>query len=180
VQPRRSLIERSVLRLLTSYVVTHPPVNLKIIVQKLELDYIEVNYPASRVDPTIFAPIIFTSPVRGRTAVFVGPIGPKGLSPEQRYSIAHQLGHFVLHRSYGAFSSVIEGLVEPPKNWPSLKKNPPFSQSVFETEADIFAVKLLIPRSLLKNLPKTDRNINFVARLFEVPQLAAVPALNFL
>jgi hypothetical protein len=180
VRPRRSLIERRVQRLLTTSVVTRPPVNLKIIVQKLGLDYIEVDYPAGQVEPTIFEPIIFTSPVSGRIKLLAGPAGPKGISPEQRYSIAHQLGHFVLHRRSCASSSIVEGWVEPPKDWLSLKKNPPFSRNVYETEANIFAIRLLAPRSLLKNLPKTERNIDFVAEHFYIPRLAAAIALNSL
>jgi len=153
-------------KLLTGCLIAWPPVDLRQIVHYLGLKYTEVTDTPDGAEP-----IIFTSYVTGYAEVFVNANRPE---PAQRYSVAHQLGHYILH----AKSNVLEGIVELKQNWHSTEDAPPFSRDVYEAEADIFAVKLLIPQLLLKHLPKTSRNLNAIVDDFGVPLLAVIPAYN--
>jgi Zn-dependent peptidase ImmA (M78 family) len=166
MRPRRSLIESEVQRLLTDCAITWPPVKLCKIVNYLGLEYIKVKDTADGAEP-----IIFTSSAKGRPAVFVNTNLP---DPAQRYSVAHQLAHYILHAKF----NVREGIVEPQRNWRSEADDPPFARDVYEAEADIFAVKLLIPQSLLKVLPKVSRKLDDIADKFNVPRVAVIPAYN--
>lgn len=117
-------------------------------------------------------PVIFTNSESGQAEALLNSNLPK---PGQRYALAHQLCHFVLH----GYFHVAEGLIEPKRNWASIADDPPYAQNAYEAEADIFAVNLLIPQSFLQNLPRESRNLDHIETTFEVPRAAAVPAYNF-
>jgi Zn-dependent peptidase ImmA (M78 family) len=76
----------------------------------------------------------------------------------QTFTIAHELGHWVLHRDY---------FLERPESYPVL---PRFQKTVtnnpFEQEANCFAANLLVPRRLL--LPVRGAPVSELASIFSV------------
>ena len=175
MRPRRSLIESTVGLLLTSCDITRPTVDLRAIVLKLGLEYVEVSYRGNKAGA-----VVITHPALGRPVAGVNTNCP---SAERRYSLAHQLCHYLLHGQF----SVREGTIEPDEKWLSVEDDPPprsvykpRSYNVYEAEADIFAVSLLVPQSFLKVLRREERTIESIASRFDVPRAAAVPTYNSL
>jgi Zn-dependent peptidase ImmA (M78 family) len=77
----------------------------------------------------------------------------------QHYAIAHELGHFVLHRNKLRSNPDLYTVL------PRFGTPPP---SLFETSAEAFAAELLIPRKLLDPVSKTAPPFE-LARVFKVP-----------
>jgi len=71
---------------------------------------------------------------------------------QQRFVCAHELGHSILH---------------PEVNTPFLKKNTLFSISRIEREANEFAVELLLPDTLINELP--DITLYQIAAAYGIP-----------
>ncbi|QKL55193.1 ImmA/IrrE family metallo-endopeptidase [Ralstonia solanacearum] len=114
-------------------------------------------------------------PLNGCEATLVGvknqaiaTIRPSGNRGRERFSIAHELGHWNLHRGK-SFRCRVDDLSE------NLA-----SDTALEREADSFAAHLLMPRSLFDpairsgaKMP-TFKHIDEVAQAFEVSMAAAV------
>jgi Zn-dependent peptidase ImmA (M78 family) len=87
----------------------------------------------------------------------------------QRFTIAHELGHFILHKSSGVFVD------RKPK---ALYRNSASStgEVLKEREANAFAAALLMPKSLIdreiKKISDTEEIVDKLAELFEVSKLA--------
>jgi Zn-dependent peptidase ImmA (M78 family) len=83
----------------------------------------------------------------------------------ERFSIAHEIGHFVLHKTEGAF-------VE--RNVPFAFRNKKSStgEDINEIEANQFAAELLMPEELVRELAEnkkpTERNLVSWASTFKV------------
>lgn len=71
---------------------------------------------------------------------------------EQRFTCAHELGHAVLHRGLSL---------------PYLRAHTLFSPSIYERQANTFAVELLLPDELLREHP--DCSLDHLARAAGLP-----------
>lgn len=62
----------------------------------------------------------------------------------QRFTIAHEIGHFVLHHKHS------NNDVHMDKKWAYFRSSTPSSVEVYEVEANQFAAELLMPESLIR------------------------------
>lgn len=136
----------------------HVPVDLPTVCRGCGIDYQEVDYFPEGVDALIIRS------GGGLTAV----VNSNSSVPSRRFSLAHQLGHFFLHR----YPTVLEGTVTPGAA-PGLER---------ECEADAFAVELLAPFSLIDACLRTRHSSSAdIARVFLVGNTVARLALaNYL
>lgn len=74
----------------------------------------------------------------------------------RRFTIAHELAHYVLHRNL-----IGDGIVEDALYRSGLA-------SVLETEANKFAAEILIPNRLLRKAVERERSITKLAEMFKV------------
>ena len=85
----------------------------------------------------------------------------------QRFTIAHEIGHFILHRE----------LIEQQKGSVLYRKD--FNNnSPAESQANFFAAALLMPRQEILKAWNTLNNIQDIANCFEVSRDAAYIRLN--
>lgn len=169
MRPRRSLIENEVRRILTRCGTLESAVDLTWVVMLLGFEYCEVNAGGEGHDS-----VITTDARSNRPAVIVNVDRPPA---SRRYSLAHQLCHARLH----GYPQVLESNIRPPEHWRTLEQDPSYVENVYEAEAAIFAVSLLIPHSLLKSKPRRDLKPFLVEKLaeeFRVPVAAFIPAYN--
>ncbi len=76
----------------------------------------------------------------------------------QNFTIAHELGHWILHREY---------FLRHPDKYPVLPRfQDPISGNTFEIEANTFAANLLVPKMLL--LPVREAPVSKLAEIFLV------------
>lgn len=91
-------------------------------------------------------------------------VNPNKIRQRQRFSIAHEIGHYILEHPSVAFSGG-DGYMQTPEE---------------ERQADIFAAELLMPERFLLHcwaIGKLD--IQNVSRIFDVSKKAATTAVNF-
>ena len=91
-------------------------------------------------------------------------VNPNKIRHRQRFSIAHEIGHYVLEHQSVAFSGG-DGYMQTPEE---------------ERQADIFAAELLMPEHFLLHcwaIGKLD-TLN-VSQIFDVSKKAATTAVNF-
>lgn len=141
------------------------------VVNCLGFEYFEVSAGVEGHDS-----IITTNAKSNQPAVIVNVDRP---TSSWRYSLAHQLCHVRLH-GY-RYLQVLESNIKPPAHWQTLEHDPPYVQNVYEAEAAIFAVSLLIPHSMLKNLSHKMNEFSSIEKLaddFKVPVAAFIPSYN--
>lgn len=78
----------------------------------------------------------------------------------RRFTIAHEVGHFILHKKY-----IGDGIVDDALYRSGLG-------SIMETEANTFAAELLMPFHLLSRESSPDKSIKDMAAIFEVSEAA--------
>lgn len=162
MKPRIGYIRKYARELLKRCNITEPPVNLLLIVEKEGLEYQEVDYFPDDVDALII-------PIQNRIVAAVN----KNQSPNrQRFSLAHELCHHLLHQD----RSVLEERITIDSSPPS--RDEIHSKDVYETEADIFAGELLVPLPFLKKVFRPGLTAPDIARLFEVSQEVASIAIS--
>ena len=90
----------------------------------------------------------------------------------RRYTIAHELGHFLNERHRPTidlgFACTAEDMAKPRRTGPHLRQ---------ETEANIFAIEVLTPRSALGKFLKPDAELDHalaLAKAFEISREAAI------
>ncbi|WP_298257486.1 ImmA/IrrE family metallo-endopeptidase [uncultured Litoreibacter sp.] len=120
-----SSITKSVETLLKKYKVTHPPVRVEDIAEGENVDVVFVAFEGGASDR------IHGFYDHDEKKIYVNAADS---AEEKQYTIAHELGHHVLHAEYAAS----EGYV------PRLKHE---VDTVQEREADDFATRLLVPSS---------------------------------
>jgi Zn-dependent peptidase ImmA (M78 family) len=160
--PRVAYVRRVAKQLLRASKVLQPPVDLRRIAAGCGLKYEEVDYFPDDVD----ALIVTTE--EGTVAV----VNKNQSNSRRRFSLAHELGHFVLHRD----GSVLEATVTidtPPTGEPDREMS-----SVAEREANLFAGELLVPLEFLKKHFKPGMTAADVAKVFEVSESVAAIAIS--
>lgn len=91
----------------------------------------------------------------------------------QRFTIAHELGHFYSYRKQGKTGEIVEYRNQNISNKVIDNNEASFSNQTYQLEeayANIFAANLLVPRFLLEEILKLNRNLNNIANMFEVSQ----------
>ena len=138
-------------RVLAESKVRVPPVDLRQILSANRIGYEEVDDFPDTVDALIIAD----------GAKFYAAVNARQHLHRQRFSLAHELGHFFLHR---------EGMPEDAvtiDNPPSGEADIPM-KSAAEIEADLFAGELLVPLEMLKL--HVGKGIQELSRLFVVSE----------
>jgi Zn-dependent peptidase ImmA (M78 family) len=162
---RRSLIRREVTRLLTSQGITKPPVPVERIARALDIEVCRT--PAGANLSGFLAHGDGVRPVIG--------VNQTEAPNRQRFTIAHELGHFVLHAS--------EPIHVDERASVRVSRRSPLSstgEDIQEVEANTFAAELLMPKVFLEedlaNGPPVDladdRRLKVLARRYEVSAAA--------
>lgn len=97
----------------------------------------------------------------------------------QRFTIAHELGHYMLHAHLigdGVDDTVNDTIMY--RSMPKSNFYNPNITAVEETEANKFAAELLMPRSLLAVTTTVGQNVAALAKLFQVSPIAMEIRLN--
>lgn len=136
-------------------VLTHFPLDLAAICHRCGLDYEEVDYFPEVVEALII-------PGNNRPVAVINKNSPP---PWWRFSLAHQLCHYLLH----SYPAVLEGTVRPGSAL----------DVECECEADAFAVELLVPFHALDAYLRTElSSAAGVARRFLVADTVGKLALD--
>lgn len=131
---RRAYVRRVANQLRRAARIKAPPVDLRLIVAACGLRYEEVDYFPDEVDALIVCSDA------GNVAVVNG----RQAEARRRFSLAHEIGHYVLHRDGTDFQ-------EPPMiDFPPVEEDDRAGGSPTEFEANIFAGELLVPVEYLK------------------------------
>jgi Zn-dependent peptidase ImmA (M78 family) len=162
VSPRTAYVRRVAKELLRASGIHTPPVDLRKIASHCGLKYEEVDYFPDDVDA-----LIVTNP-EGSVAV----VNKKQSSYRRRFSLAHELGHFVLHRD----GSVLEETVS--IDSPPAGEESENGSSTTEREANLFAGEILVPVEFLKRHFKPGMTAADVGKLFEVSESVAAIAIS--
>lgn len=161
MKPRTSFVRKAARDLLKQCNISEPPIDLRVVAEKLGLGYEEVDYFPDDVEALIVA-------MDDRTVAVVNKNFPKN---KRRFTLAHELCHHYLHKD----RSVLEETTT--IDSPSTSGHDPSAKDPFEVEAEIFAGELLIPLTILKKHYKPGFTANDIARIFEVSEAAASVAL---
>jgi Zn-dependent peptidase ImmA (M78 family) len=153
---------------LAKYSITTPPVPIKEIVKKEGLNLMSYD-----LGDNVSGILVIQNNI--------GTIGfsPKNSRVRQRFTIAHELGHYLLHKQSKSEVFVDKDFIV---KYRSEKVYTP-TELRHEQEANTFAAELLMPKSLLKaelakndyqNLSETEF-ISAMAKVFDV----SIPAMTF-
>lgn len=138
---RRDPIEKKVALLLKKHGIIKTPIPVKEIAEQ---EGIDVRFQPFNGESDISAVL-----KRGSTKTIIG-VNSSHSSTRQRFSIAHELGHYFLHQDEGIFVDFGKSF----GNKPTIRyRNSVSSMAVSkdEIEANRFAASLLMPFSLLKH-----------------------------
>jgi Zn-dependent peptidase ImmA (M78 family) len=131
---RRKRIQQLVAGLLREAGVDQPPVPIERIVKLQDLEVRKQEIPASDISGFLFR--------QGREAI-IG-VNAHHSSSRQRFTIAHELGHILLHAPGPNEFHVDRGFEVKFRNYRSSK-----GTDLEEREANLFAAELLMPQSFL-------------------------------
>lgn len=138
--------------ILTTFGVDSPPIPLTDIVAAHGLNIVYADFSAVKNGNKIAGFLDFDA-----HKIYVNKDDP---SNRQRFTIAHELGHFLLHQDYVKDESKYNVLLRTPL------KDKDYTPE--EKEANCFAAYLLVPSELLKKYEKYPNSI--VASLFAVSE----------
>jgi Zn-dependent peptidase ImmA (M78 family) len=162
VKPRVGYVRKYARELLKRCDITEPPVDLRVVAEKQGLEYQEVDYFTEDVDGMVVQ-------MEGRVIA----VANLNQSPtRRRFSLAHELGHHLLHPDRTVLDDQASIDSPPPGPHEFSGKDP------YEAEADIFAGELLVPLPMLKRLFKSGMTAADVARLFAVSDHVASIAIT--
>jgi Zn-dependent peptidase ImmA (M78 family) len=157
---RTHFVRKMAQKVLKESKITAPPVDLLTILQAHGIQYEEVDDFPDTVDAMIIE--------RGRET-YAAVNGRQHLH-RRRFSLAHELGHFFLHRGdYG--SEAIVTIDDPPSEKDLVPTKDPA-----ESEADMFAGELLVPLAMLK--PHARKGVTELSRIFLVSEQVISVAIS--
>lgn len=161
MKPRTGYIRKYARQLLKRCGITRPPVDLPLIINLEGLEYQEVDYFPDDVDALII-------PMGTRV---VAAVNQNQSQNRRRFSLAHELCHYLLHRDRSVLEEVMT--IDTP-----LDRDEVHSKDVFEAEADIFAGELLVPLLFLKTFYRPGITTKDIASAFQVSEQAAAIAVS--
>jgi Zn-dependent peptidase ImmA (M78 family) len=162
VKPRVGYVRKYARDMLQRCGVTEPPVDLRPIVEKVGLEYQEVDYFPEDVDAMIV-------PMEGRV---VAVVNMNQSANRRRFSLAHELCHHLLHQDRTVLNDRVN-IDSPPGDTDEFSSKDPY-----EAEADIFAGELLVPLPMLKRHFKSGMTAADIARIFAVSEHVASIAIT--
>jgi Zn-dependent peptidase ImmA (M78 family) len=173
---RRKYIEKLVEEILASNEIDSAPVNLTKIAKSFELEVVKQN-----ADDSISGMLIDT----GIGRPLIG-INRKHHINRQRFTLGHEIGHFLLHKFDGVhFDGENTGLQV---NFRDGKSST--GLDIYEREANLFAAELLMPRKLIRSdlskvrdislIDKDDRTLKNLAGKYKVSVRAITYRLAYL
>lgn len=125
-------------------------------------EHLGINVRESLQLPDHIAGKLFLSKKHGGESGYAIFINRNDARTRKRFTVAHEIGHFILHRNY------LEGSVEDDIHYRSSRL-----RSWQETEANRFAARLLMPAAQLRRaLDEHDGDRAEVAQLFQVSEQA--------
>lgn len=163
-------IEAKVRELLEAHNITQPAVPIKKVVKELNINLVSYDFGAE-------------NDISGMLVIEngMGTIGynPNNSKQRQRFTIAHELGHYLLHNHSKSEVFVDKDFIVKYRS----DKNYSPAEIKQEQEANAFAAELLMPKKmLLAELSKKDYRlisetefIKAMAKIFEV----SIPAMSF-
>lgn len=159
--PRTKFIRKAAIELLKRCSITEPPVDLRVITDKLGLVYEEVDYFPDDVDSLII-------PVEDRV---VAVVNINHSPTRRRFSLAHEICHYLYHKDRSLLEEA-PTIDSPPAYEDPARKDP------YEVEADIFAGELLVPLPMLKKIYRPRQTAADIARAFDVSEAVASIAIT--
>lgn len=122
------------------------PVQIEKIASKMGLTVVEFNFPNS------------VSGVLKKDRLVIG-VNSQHSPVRRRFTVAHELGHFLLAHDIGKADDIVDDHFDKPMDK--------------EREANIFASQILMPEKVLKEeVKKIGLNLKKLAELFEVSEQA--------
>lgn len=146
-------------RLITKFRVVEPPVDVETIAKYLKLEVRRENFPDD------VSGALTRAPERSVIAV-----NRNHHENRQRFTIAHELGHYLLHPDAPAY---YDGKNQVGVHFRSAANGGGWDPK--EIEANRFAAELLMPRRLILNrisVSKTEVDASSLARVFDVSEEA--------
>lgn len=131
------------------------------IAQENGIEVFEVVFSESGIDGMI-------KNENGRTAIYVNKTNPE---VRKRFTIAHEIGHYVLHHS-DIDSGYIVDYRQAIRNYETQE------DLIKETQANMFASALLLPKEKLETEWGIHQDIEIVANLFQVSRKALLIRLD--
>ena len=153
MKPRTAFVRKQARKLIEIYNIKEPPVDIKFILQKEGIEYQEVDYFPDDVDALII-------PFEGR---MIAAVNKNQHTNRQRFSLAHELCHFLLHQDRSVLEERIT-IDSPPL------RDEFHGKDVYESEADSFANELLVPLPFLKEVYKDGMTALDLAQVFQVSE----------
>jgi Zn-dependent peptidase ImmA (M78 family) len=146
---RRKQIEKQVNDLLTSNNITTAPVDIGKIAKSLQLEIVKQD-----ADDKISGMLVNDF---GNKKALIG-VNRKHHINRQRFTIAHEIGHFLLHHFQGVhFDGENTGLQINFRDDKSAS-----GEDLYEREANLFAAELLMPRTLLEADISKIKNLSLI------------------
>ena len=158
-QVRWQFVRKMAAKVLKDSKITLPPVDLRAIAEAHGIQYSEVDEFRDSVDALIIED--------GR--MVYAAVNARQHLHRQRFSLAHELGHFFLHRGVGYDQDVT--IDNPPSEESDIGTKDPA-----EAEADLFAGELLVPLGMLKL--HVGKDVPELARIFLVSQQVVAIAVS--
>lgn len=156
---RWQFVRKMASKVLKDSKIVAPPVNLRVIAEAHGIVYREVGDFPDSVDALI---------IKDDDAIYAA-VNARHHLHRQRFSFAHELGHFFLHRDIDLSAGVtIDN--PPPEGGETGSKDP------IETEADLFAGELLVPLVMLKD--HAGKTIPELSKIFLVSEQVIAIAIG--
>lgn len=135
---RRTLIRNEAQNILKKLGITEPPVDLYKVANSLNVEIRKEVPPTKDEDLSGF---LFRDTSRGTAIIGINPSHSK---PRRRFTIAHEIGHYLLHKSSSTYVDR-RFVVNLRSSESSSGKN------IEEMEANLFAAELLMPYNFIDN-----------------------------
>jgi Zn-dependent peptidase ImmA (M78 family) len=159
---RRGYINRLAKQLRRAARIKQPPVDLRLIAAACGLSYEEVDYFPNEVDALIVC----------SDGVSVAVVNRRQSEARRRFSLAHEIGHHILHRN-GTDWLQTPTIDVPPDANPDIPVG-----SLAEHEANLFARELLVPVEYLKKAYQPGMTAVDIAIIFCVSESVAAIAAS--
>jgi Zn-dependent peptidase ImmA (M78 family) len=156
---RSQYVRKMAAKVLKDSKTTAPPVNLRVIAEAHSIIYREVEDFPDSVDALI---------IKDDGAIYAAVNARQHLH-RQRFSLAHELGHYFLHGDSDLSASVT--IDNPP-----MEEAETPSKDRAETEADLFAGELLVPLAMLRIHP--GKTIPELSKIFVVSEQVIAIAIS--
>lgn len=140
----------------------YPNDSLFDIARALDVEIYTQELPAEE-NGTVNGVIEHTGGVRPKARIYINENLPKS---RRTFTLAHEIGHFLLHPSEEKFRVDVVDYTKP--------------ESRDESEANYFAASLLMPKDDLKKLLKVTNDTRDIAKYFAVSEKAVMNRLEWL